>query len=210
MTTCHKSLLEPSIGSVDINILNLTKAHLIGEGRDRLCYQHPDIYDSCVKVAKTSEKQTRRERCYFKYLYFQKKDCRYLAEYQSDCQTDRGPGAMFRLIRDFNGSISKTLTQCMLDDEIKEDELAILSKNLKKYLFENAICVRDLSPNNVVVQKNEKSNELIIIDGVSNASIVPFAVFFTFWVRIHLEKSWNSYELKVKKIRKNKRNAKNN
>lgn len=53
-----------------MNILNLKNACLIGEGRDRLCYEYPKNHDSCIKIPKRPEKQTRREKLYFKWLLY--------------------------------------------------------------------------------------------------------------------------------------------
>ena len=181
-------------------MLELNPALLIGKGRDRACYQHPDNEDLCIKVALRSEKQTRREIAYFRFLQRHNKDLSHLALFRGMENTNLGPGAAFDLIRNDDGQVSMTLRQAIEARQISEPELTALIAELRDYLYSEVICVRDLSPNNLMLQIGAERQTLMIIDGVSNPGVNPLNLRWRWLAHRFLDKSWNSLQRKLEAL----------
>lgn len=182
-------------------MLELNPSLLIGKGRDRACYQHPGNKNLCIKVALRPEKQTRREIAYFRFLHRRKKDLSYLALFRGLENTNLGPGAAFDLIRNVDGKVSLTLRQAIEAHQISEPALTELVNELRDYLYGEVICVRDLSPNNLMLQIGAERQKLMIIDGVSNPGVNPLNLRWRWLAHRFLDKSWRSFERKLGNIR---------
>lgn len=183
-------------------MIHLTDNLIIGVGRDRTCYQHPDNSDLCIKVPHRREKQTRRERLYFSLLRWQKKNTSQLSEFRGMTATDQGKGALFDLIKDSAGNVSYTVTEAIQKHAVSSVELDLLLDELHLYLTSNHICLRDLSPNNVVIQVTDGAKQLIIIDGVSNPGVSPLNFFWKPAITRSLNKAWKSMIYKTDKTKK--------
>ncbi|GGY52971.1 hypothetical protein GCM10011297_27230 [Bacterioplanes sanyensis] len=181
-------------------MLTLTPELLLGKGRDRDCYQHPDNTQLCVKVARRPEKQTRRERAYFQLLQKQGKDTSRLALYRGMVNTNLGPAAVFDRVCKSDGSSAPTLHQALLQGELSPQQCSALVADLKHYLMSNAICVRDLSPNNLMLQRQGEQQRLVVIDGVSNPGINPLNLRCPALARYYLGKAWRSFERKLQQL----------
>lgn len=48
--------------------INLSDNLIVGKGRDRVCYEHPNNANLCIKISITNDKQSKREVSYFKFL----------------------------------------------------------------------------------------------------------------------------------------------
>ena len=184
-----------------MDIIDLSEAELIGQGRDRNCYRHPTIQNQCIKVSRKPQKQTRRERAYFSYLMKHSVDTSHLAHYLGTVHTTRGPGATCELILNDNGRLSSTLTQVIQQGELTDKDVRSLLDNLKAYLLEQEICVRDLSPNNLMCQWKEGIPRLVIIDGVSNPGVNPLNIRVSALSKYFIRKAWRSLEKKVERLR---------
>lgn len=181
-------------------MLELSDDLLVGTGRDRACYQHPQNPDLCIKVALRPEKQTYREMVYFSLLTRKGKDMSHLALFRGLTATNLGKGAMFDLVRDSNGEISPTLRQAIASGRISTQALMPLVNELRDYLYRELICIRDLSPNNLMLQTSASGQRLIVIDGVSNPGVNPLNIRWSFLSRHFLDKSWRSFSRKLKAL----------
>lgn len=177
--------------------LILTDDLIVGEGRDRVCYRHPQVETLCIKVPKKPEKQTRRERLYFGIIKYLEKNTEHLSVYRGMVKTNLGDGAMFDLILNEDGNVSSTLTEAIRNDQISKTELNSLLQVLRYYLDSSAICLRDLSPNNIALQIAPDGKKLMIIDGVSNPGINPINFFSSNLIRKNTTKRWNSLYKKI-------------
>ena len=91
-------------------MLTLESSALIGRGLRRECYFHPEDENKCIKVVVSGDhKETRREQSYYRLLEKRNISWRMLARFYGNVDTNLGEGAVFDLIRDYNGEISKTL-----------------------------------------------------------------------------------------------------
>lgn len=181
-------------------IYSIDKNLHIGTGRDRVCYLLPEDENICVKLSKDSDKQSRREVSYYKYLMSKQTDFSYISRYYGCINTTSGKGECFEVIRDYDNSISKTLRECIREHSLTQEQLAPLLSRLKEYLIENNIVARDLSPSNIMLNKisNDKY-QLKIIDGLGNPGINPLTIRISFLTRAARNKSWKSLIKKLDK-----------
>lgn len=116
--------------------------------------------------------------------------------------TNIGLGYTFDLIRDHDGSVSKTLRQCLESQEFTTQWIQPQLIELKQYLIKNKICVRDISPSNISCKKTSHGIDLFIIDGVSNANANPLTIRLESLIKASITKAWKGLERKLARIEK--------
>lgn len=143
------------------SLIDLTNAIVIGKGSERICYQHPNDPNLCIKVryrVKRSRDESERE---FDYAQSLKRPD--LAPYALPIEwveTSGGKGLIFPLIRDGDGSLSMALGK--LNDKSK---LAGLFDDFAESILANHLSVTDLRLQNLVLQKNNDGERIVMIDG---------------------------------------------
>jgi hypothetical protein len=182
--------------------IQLSDSLIIGKGRDRICYEHPTAYGQCIKISKTNDKQSMREMSYFSFLKRKNTDLSKISTFLDSVETSKGLGYAFLLIRDHDGKISKTLRQRLQSKEFTTDDIRPLLSDLKKYLINNKICVKDISPSNISCQITVTGINLMIIDGVSNSNINPFTIRLDTLINAAIDKAWRGLERKLARIEK--------
>lgn len=183
-------------------MLQLNKSLLIGQGRDRACYAHPLQDDLCIKVAIRPEKQTRRERIYFRLLQKRQVDLSRVALFRGTVLTNLGHGALFDRIRNEDGTPALTLTDTIRQQQVSPELLVEEVEALRHYLETQVICVRDLSPNNIMVSLDATAEpRLIIVDGVSNPGVNPLNIRWKLLSRYFIQRSWRSFSEKLTRLK---------
>tara|TARA_B110000196_G_scaffold320238_1_gene341319 strand:- start:3499 stop:4059 length:561 start_codon:yes stop_codon:yes gene_type:complete len=182
-------------------LIQLPDNLIIGKGRDRICYEHPLIQEQCIKISIRNDKQSKREMRYFKYLKSKKTDLSKTSIFLEKIKTNKGLGYSFRLIRDYDGKVSKTLLQSLEFNECSIPQVLPLISDLKDYLMVNKICVRDISPSNISCQKTKEGLNLMIIDGIGSASINPFTIRSQRLVNKSIEKAWKGLNRKLARFK---------
>lgn len=154
--------------------LHITSAP-IGEGRERICYVHPEDERKLVKVQKGDiDKQTRRELALYRFLQRRKHaDYSQIPRFYGRVRTNLGPGFVVDLIRDFDGGISKPLGW-FFEQGYPVQEFMPYLEELKAYLMDNQIVINvDLTRSNVLFQKLSPEKAcLVAIDGIGNHSAI--------------------------------------
>lgn len=154
--------------------IQLDDSLLIGKGRDRACYMHPDNPNLCIKVALQEEKQSKREKDYLAFLHKKNRDLSHVSQFKGFIQTNFGAGYIFELARDSNGEIALTLKEAIKSKKIKETEIMRLISKIEQYLSSQKICVYDLSPSNIVIYKDSSDKwQFFLIDGLGVATPNP-------------------------------------
>lgn len=152
----------------------------IGEGRNRKCYIHPSDKNLCIKISsKKGLRSSNRERRYFKRLHWYSKNMKMISDYRGTIKTNLGNGDMFELIRDSDGSISKSLKYYLsLNDENTNSQVIEQIEKLRIYLTKVYILISDLGLDNILLQKDSNNNlKLMVIDGIGDNNQVPFLEF---------------------------------
>lgn len=191
-------------------MLRLDQNLLIGKGHDRSCYRHPDYDDRCVKVDHSSnDKQSKQEMAYYSMLNKRGRAVSVLPAYYGQIETDLGEGAVYELIRDYDGNVSILLQQYLgkLDknqDVLASREVVEALSLLRNRLVSESVVVRDLQVNNISVQRiNDQEIQLILLDGFGNSDFVPLADYFHWYARMKIMRRWQRFENKIRDVYQN-------
>tara|TARA_Y100001956_G_scaffold80259_1_gene95082 strand:- start:3816 stop:4358 length:543 start_codon:yes stop_codon:yes gene_type:complete len=142
-------------------MLDLTDAVVIGKGSERICYQHPNDANLCIKVryrVKRSRDESQRE-----FEYAQSLKHPDLVPYALPIEwleTSEGKGLVFPLIRDDDGSLSMSLGKLDIKSKLSE-----LFDEFEDSILTNNLSLTDLRLQNLVLQKNGDNERIVMIDG---------------------------------------------
>jgi hypothetical protein len=176
-------------------------SQLIGQGRDRYCYAHPENPTLCIKIARHSEQQSARERKYIDFLKKRGTDLSNISCHAGLIQTNKGTGHLFELLRLENGNIAPTLKSVIQTNQVSIDECLKELQKLKSYLIVNNICVRDLSPTNIVCDVSDTNNiRFVIIDGIGSPNFNPLTIRWSRLTKKAIERAWARLERKAKQL----------
>jgi len=153
-------------------MIELSDKYLIDVGTNRACYEHPNDQNKCIKIVISgNNKESKQEIKYYKYLIKKNIAWKHIARYYGLIETNLGIGEVVELIRDFDGNISKPLSYYIIKNSLIESNiLESLLVNLKNYLFQEKIIVKDLNVVNIVYKKvTHDDSILVIIDGLNNS-----------------------------------------
>ncbi len=180
-------------------MLTLESSQLIGRGLRRECYLHPGDENKCVKVVVAGDhRETVREQSYYRLLERRAISWEMVARFYGNTETNRGPGAVFELIRDYNGAVSKTLEHYISAANSKAIDHQDLSRALpllKQYLLNWKIVTMDLKPKNLVYKKIDASNGvLVVIDNIGNSDFIPICNYVDFMAMQKIRRKWQQFE----------------
>ena len=188
-------------------MLTLESSSLIGRGLRRECYFHPGDENKCVKVVVAGDhRETVREQSCYRLLENRAISWKMLARFYGNAETNRGPGAVFELIRDYNGEVSKTLEHYFAAEnstDINYQDLSRALPVLKQYLLKWKIVTMSLKPRNIVYKKNHESKGfLVIIDNIGNSDFIPICNYVDWMAIRKIHRKWQRFEdLLAKKSR---------
>jgi len=180
-------------------MLTLESSSLIARGLRRACYFHPADENKCVKIIFAGDhKETLREQSYYRLLEKRAISWRMLARFYGNIDTNRGKGAVFELIRDYNGAVSKTLEQYLsvIDEkELNYQELSRTLPLLKQYLLKWKIVTMALKPQNIVYKKiNESEGALVVIDNIGISDFIPICNYVDRMAIRKINRKWQRLE----------------
>lgn len=176
-------------------VLELTDQLFFSQGKNRQCYIYPDDDRLCVKVlhehspVKTQQRETR----YFNYLNKRGTDWDMVVPLKEMVPTNRGLGAVFELLRDYDHQVSRSLEYYMLQKNSELDALIVSElKRLKKYLLEEIIIFRDLNPLNLLLQQVKPGEyRLMVVDGIGHNDFLPICQMSQHFGREKIKRTWN-------------------
>jgi hypothetical protein len=174
-------------------MLELSEDLLIGTGRRRRCFQHPDDPGKCVKVSyRIGEREmgSKREEAY--YRKYERRGCslQHLAKFYGTVETNQGLGYVFELVRDADGSISPSLGE-LVRGGVPVDELKNELVELRDYMFTEGVIAGDFNQGNILVQQQEGGRrKLVIIDGLGNSDFVKVADYLKPFRDRKLRRKW--------------------
>jgi hypothetical protein len=175
--------------------ISLSATEFIGAGTDRECYRHPSHPEYCIKIlrAERHPRRFRREIRYYRRLASRRIDWRRMTRYHGMVQTNLGQGAIFDLVLDHDGGISKSLEYYLQRDEPDFDTWAIRELNaLARDFYDRWIVFHDLNPSNLLVQRlGGGSKRLVVIDGIGHNHFLSVANYSPAFARRKLVRVWN-------------------
>ena len=181
------------------SMLTLEPSQLIGRGLRRECYFHPEDESKCVKVVVAGDhKETVREQSYYRLLEKRRISWKMLARFYGNVETNRGPGAVFELVRDYNGTVSRTLEHYFSATDAADLTYQMLSQELpllKQYLLHWKIVTMSIKPDNIVFKKTGVSEgNLVVIDNIGNSDFIPICNYVDFMAVRKIHRKWRCFE----------------
>lgn len=177
----------------------LEPQYLIGKGLHRECYVHPANRDLCIKIIVNGDLvEHKREQKYFKLLAKRNTPWTMLPRYHGMTESNLGKGAVFDLVRDYNGDVSKTLTYfCQSSATFEEYYSSILQalNAFRKFLIQYKIITMNLKPKNILFEKlSDDNSRLVLIDSVGNSDLIPICNFFDSLALKKINRKWKHFE----------------
>jgi hypothetical protein len=185
-------------------MVTLDSSHLIARGLRRECYFHPEDGNKCIKIVVAGDhKETAREQSYYRLLEKRKISWQMVARFHGNVETNRGEGAVFELIRDYNQAVSKTLEDYFSANEetgLDYQDLARALLLLKRYLLKWKIVTLALKPQNIVYKKmNESEGILVLIDNIGNSDFIPICNYVNWMAAQKIRRKWQRFEDSIEK-----------
>ena len=180
-------------------MVHLDPTALFAKGTHRECYLHPEQPDKCIKVSLPNrEHQDELEQYYYKVLSQRNVSWQMLSRSYGMVETNRGQGYVFDLIRDYDGTISKTLKHYLSHDPAREipiETLCLSLSRLKQYLLEEKIILATLKSWNFVYQKQTTTQGLlVIIDNIGYHNFrFHLCEHWDWFARVRIQKKWKKY-----------------
>ena len=191
-------------------MLDLDAAVLVGKGLHRECYEYPGDSTRCVKVVVAGNSdENRREARYYQRLARRRISWELLSNFHGLEPTSMGEGAVFDLVRDFDGCVSQTLGHYLESPALSANHEVILAgafAELKGYLLRNRVVTMTLKSKNILLQKTtQETGKLVIVDNVGNSDFIPLSNYIGCLARRKILRKWRRFEQDIQ--RQNPNNA---
>ncbi len=168
----------------------------IGEGKERVCYLHPDDARRVIKLQKTAvRKQTDRElRLYRSLQQRGLQDYSHLPRYHGTVDTNLGPGNVFDLVANYDGEISRSLWWYFTHG-YPLGEFIVYLEVFREYLLRNRIVFsNDMSRYNLLFQKISPTDaRLVVIDGIGNHTALNWLDNIPVLARSKIQRRWQRF-----------------
>lgn len=154
-------------------MLQLNDSLIIGEGAHRRCYLHPYDREKCIKIVKDSNDIVQiLENKYYAKLEKSNILWKHLSRRFGTVETNLGIGNVFELVSDFDENISLSISHYLGIKDNSEMNSEVIHKaltELKYFLCENKIIVRNLRPYNMLFKRiNCQDGHIVIIDNIGH------------------------------------------
>ncbi|MEM8562047.1 MAG: YrbL family protein [Pseudomonadota bacterium] len=186
-------------GTKNTAVMHLNPADLAGSGWHRECYIHPQDSNRCIKVVVSgSDGENRREQRYYRHLMRRGISWEMLPKFYGTVETNLGEGAIFDLIRDHDGMISRPLEHYLQSERLTEryaEGLIGGLRALREYLFLERIITMTLKPKNILFQRRTRdTHKLILVDNIGNSDLIPLANYSAFFSKQKISRKWRRLE----------------
>jgi hypothetical protein len=175
--------------------VSLSAQDLVAEGSDRACYRHPREAKYCIKVLHPECRVGRfwREVKYYRSLRGRNVDFHHLTSFHGLVKTNLGMGAVFDLVLDDDGRVSRSLEHYLAGDDRRFNDWIVNEiENLKQDLYDQWIVFHDLNPTKILVQRiGFDEFRLVVIDGIGHNHFIPLASFSSRLARKKLVGVWD-------------------
>ncbi|MCB1669645.1 MAG: YrbL family protein [Gammaproteobacteria bacterium] len=182
----------------------LNDSLLIGTGLHRHCFQDPEHSDRCIKVVfNGNQTETRREQQYYQLLKRRNVPWTCLPDYRGTVATNLGEGAIFDLVRDFDGTVSRSLQEYIDQPDLYSEwsQLDNLLQDLKDYLLHHGIVTMTIKPKNILLQRLQgQPDRLVIIDNIGCSEPFPLISFFKTLARRKTRRRFARFEARLREV----------
>ena len=178
-------------------MIEFQNEHFIAEGECQKCYQHPSNPNLCIKIIKKdinvpplsyeikySKKVSKKK--------IKKKDYPFYSNLHGTVKTNLGEGYIFDLIKDeTTQEVSKTLEYYLLNPnpEISIQTLKIAFDKLIQLMVKYRIIANDMRSKNICCKiLEDKTIQLILIDGLGHKDLIPLVNWVSFLAKKKIER----------------------
>ena len=165
-------------------VIVLESTHLIGEGRIRWCYRHPQDPGKCIKIDKPNKGgATEKEVFYYRKLRWFRSSlsCTHVPRFHGTVEPNMGCGGVSDLIRDeTTGEISGLLSSYIISGEVTADapRWAEACRSYVKTLLEAAVVIDFHAAHICVRRLRDGSLRFVTVDGIGHREFIPVRDFF--------------------------------
>lgn len=195
-------------------IIQLSPADYIGKGLHRKCYHYPNDNNKCIKINynEGAETETNREVKYYQHLNKRHISWDCLSKYYGSIETNLGCGHIYDLIVDDDNQISISLENYLQQPLNKQEiiDLSVALKNLKISLIKDRIITMTIKSKNILYQKRNNGNRLVIIDNIGNSRLLKIDNYCRCFAKRSIERKWQRFINSVAKENPNVAEVYNN
>lgn len=183
-------------------MLYLDKSLLVGEGAHRKCYRHPIDQKKCIKISKLSFSNIPTlENKYYDKLEKTQISWRHLSRRFEEVNTNFGTGYVFELVRDYDENTSLPISHYLNAQNSTNISLDVVNSallELKHFLYDNNIVVRNLRPYNMLYRRiNKQEGSIVIIDNIGHHNNrVHISDYIAYFSKIDISHKWHEFEMK--------------
>lgn len=155
--------------------------------------------DLCIKIVVAGcDSETLREQAYYKFLEKHNISWKMLPKFYGNVETNLGFGAVFDLIRDYDGDVSKTIEHYLSSAEETKFNFCGLSKaipSLKCFLIQEKVIPITLKAKNIVYKRiNYTEGILVLVDNRGNSDFIPICNYINFFAKKKILRKWQCFE----------------
>jgi hypothetical protein len=169
---------------------------LIGEGRTRACYQHPDFPDKCIKVfhMQCREKRThRKELKETRRLLRKKLSLLVVPDFHGTVETNLGTGFIFDYIKGESGE-APTLRNWI---KAHPEGVNRLKTRLYDILLDSTAVFSNPHSDNLLVLDDGEELKFAIIDGLGEKPFIKVRSFIPYLARKRFKSQWPGLEKEI-------------
>ncbi len=195
-STKERKVIKTSYGIDKSDLITLDKSLYIGEGLERICYEHPSNPNLCIKVVQPTAKI---KHVYNEIKYYQKIrnknkakfEYPFYASYHGEVETNFGIGFIYDLIKDETTQQTSLTLRHYIENSTTISDQEIISglKKLKSEMIKHKVFAGDLRARNICckILKNKKI-EFIIVDGIGHRDFFPIADWLSYFAKKKVER----------------------
>lgn len=180
---------------------DLNSSLVVGIGRHRVCYIHPEDEKKCIKVIHSASgnalRENQRELAYYAHLNRYLTDWRGIPRYYGQIETNLGIGYVYDRIVDFDGKPSRTLQDYFPIEELETtySQLYQLLEDLKSYLQANKIVTMSIKPYNILCHRISPTKIFpVVCDNIGTASFFPLELYSSTFCRLKQKRIFERLE----------------
>ncbi|MGB0373174.1 MAG: YrbL family protein [Opitutales bacterium] len=182
-------------------MIELSQNLLIGKGKKRLCYKHPEEGNKCIKITYNRDRRTsagvKRELRYLHKYTHKKRKLAVIPKYYGKVVTNLGEGYIFELVLDYDGTVSQNLCDYLVHNRADE---RLYQKIIDLYLAfrSSKALVSDLHTGNIVINRHRPEDyRLIVIEGFGNSDFIKLGDFLWSFAKMKLKRKFKRLLIKV-------------
>ncbi len=180
----------------------------IGMGTQRMCFVHPEDPRLAIKIPTGgASRQNEREIRFYRNL--EKRggiDCKHIPGFHGRCITNRGPGIVVDLVRDYDGQISSPLNRYLAQGFMIEEFEPFLEELKQSFLKNLIVFDQELKPDSILVQKTSASKfRMVTVGSLGDSRAAGWLAMFPFLLRHKIRRRWQHFLAQVYRSREVRR-----